>query len=130
MSSNKALNEYIKVNSQEAVSDASPHRLIQMLMDGALQRMAEGKGAMQRNATGDKGIALGKAISIVGGLSDSLNLEVEGGLPQKLAKLYEYMVHCLMTANINNDASLIDEAINTLKTIKSGWDEITPEFTR
>lgn len=126
MSVNKALNQYANVNNHEAVSGASPHRLIQLLMDGALQRMAEGKGAMQRNDTNLKGIALGRAISIVGGLSDSLNMEVDSDIPANLQSLYEYMVDCLMRGNIENDETKITEAMNLLRTIKSGWDEIAP----
>lgn len=127
MSFNNALNQYQKVNTQEAVSGVSPHRLIQMLMEGALQRMAEAKGAMQRGNLNDKGMALGKAISIVGGLSDSLNMEVKADLPGNLENLYEYIVQCLMDANTSNDESKIDEAAVLLKTVKNGWDGIASE---
>ncbi|MGK0442088.1 MAG: flagellar protein FliS [Pseudohongiellaceae bacterium] len=126
MALNKALNQYKQVNAHEAMSGASPHRLIQLLMDGALQRMAEGKGALQRNDMNHKGLALGKAISILGGLSDSLNLDVDSDIPANLASLYEYMVHCLMLGNSSNDVAKIEESIRLLRTIKLAWDEIIP----
>ncbi|MCR8921381.1 flagellar export chaperone FliS [Dasania sp. GY-MA-18] len=127
MSLKKGLNQYQKVSNQEAVSGVSPHRLIQLLMEGGLQRMAEGKGAMLRGDIAQKGVSLGKAISIIGGLSDSLNMDVEGGLPENLASLYDYMVQCLMRGNADNDERKIDEAIKLLRTIKSGWDGIAAE---
>ena len=127
MSLNQALNQYQQVSNQQAINGASPHRLIQMLMEGGIQRMAEAKGAMQRGEVADKGVAVGKAISIVGGLSDSLNLEVEGGLSQQLQGLYEFVVDNLMEANVMNNPAKIDEAIKVMKIIKSGWDEIATE---
>ncbi len=40
----RALRQYQKVNSHAQISEASPHRLVQMLMEGGLDRMAQAKG--------------------------------------------------------------------------------------
>ncbi|WP_019530933.1 flagellar export chaperone FliS [Dasania marina] len=127
MSLQKALNQYQQINAHEAISGASPHRLIQMLMEGVVERIAVAKGAMQRGDIAQKGLSIGKAISIVGGLSDSLNLEVDSDIPANLDSLYGYVVECLMTANAKNDEAKLDEALAIIKTIKSGWDEIAAE---
>ena len=127
MSLQAPLSQYQQVSNQEAVSGASPHRLIQMLMEGAIRRMAEAKGAIQRNDIATKGQALGKAISIIGGLRDSLNMEVPGGLSQRLDGLYEYMVNTLVKANVNNDEAAVDEVARLMGTIKSGWDAIADQ---
>lgn len=124
MSVQSPLAQYQQVSNQEAVSGVSPHRLIQMLMEGALQRMAEAKGAIQRNEIALKGEALGKAISIVGGLRDSLNMEIEGSISQQLDELYEYIADSLVAANLNNDVAKIDSSAETLLIIKSAWDGI------
>ena len=124
MSLNSSLAQYQQVSNQEAVSGASPHRLVQMLMEGALQRMAEAKGAIQRGDVVKKGEAIGKAVSLIGGLRDSLNMDVEGGLPQQLDELYEYLAGRLLQANIHSDEAAVNEAIQLMTTIKSGWDGI------
>lgn len=129
MPARSALNQYQQVSSHEAVSGASPHRLIQMLMEGALQRMAEAKGAIQRGDLIKKGECIGKAISIVGGLRDSLNMDVDGGLSQQLDRLYAYIVSLLVEANLKRDESYIDEASQLMMTIKSGWDGIASEVS-
>ena len=72
---NKGLAQYQQVNTEAAVEGASPHRLVQMLMDGCLQRLAEAKGAIQRNALADKGEAMGKALSIIDGDCCSLSVD-------------------------------------------------------
>ncbi len=98
-----------------------------MLMEGVLKRLAEAKGAIQRQDIAEKGIALGKAVSIIGGLRDSLNMDVPGGLSQRLDGLYEYMVNRLLVANLNNDEVAIDEVARLMITVKSGWDTIADQ---
>lgn len=44
-----ALRQYQKVNGAAQTSEATPHRLVQMLMQGGLDRMAQAKGAIARN---------------------------------------------------------------------------------
>ena len=60
------------------------HCLIQMLMQGVLQRLAEAKGAMQRNVIADKGEAIGKAITILSGLDDCLNKYIDRAMAGNL----------------------------------------------
>ena len=124
---NKGLAQYQQVNAQSAVEGASPHRLTQMLMEGALQRLAEAKGGIRRNCLRTKGESIGKAISIVGGLRDSLNTEAGGEIADNLENLYDYMQRRLLQANNNNEEVLIDEVMELMRTVKSGWDAIAQE---
>ena len=71
----RALRQYQKVNSHAQISEASPHRLVQMLMEGGLDRMAQAKGALARGDIAAKGLMLGKAADILIGLRDGLSAE-------------------------------------------------------
>ncbi len=124
MNSKAALKQYQNINTQSAIEHASPHRLVQMLMEGALQRMAEARGAMQRKAIAEKGEAIGKAISIIGGLRDSLKHEVKGDLPQKMDNLYVHMTESLLNVNRKNDIAGLDATMKLMKTLKEGWDGV------
>ena len=124
---NKGLAQYQQVNTGSGVEDASPHRLIQMLMEGVLQRLAEAKGAIQRDSAGDKGEAIGKAVTIVSGLRNSLNKDVGGEIADNLDDLYDYMQRRLLEANIAGSEDIIDEVMALMRTIKSGWDGIEEE---
>lgn len=120
-----ALRQYQKIGSQAQTSEASPHRLVQMLMEGGLDRIAQAKGAMSRKEIANKGIFISKAIGIVGGLRDGLDLEKE---PTEALirqdKLYHYMMTRLAEANAHNDQKMLDEVAGLLITVKEGWDAI------
>ena len=121
---NKASAQYQQVSTHSGIEDASPHRLIQMLMEGVLQRLAQAKGAIQRSAVNDRGEAIGKAITIVGGLRDSLNKQVDGELAANLDDLYDYIQRRLLAANIGSSEEIVDEVMTLMSTIKAGWDGI------
>jgi flagellar protein FliS len=70
-----ALNQYSQNAVQTGIESASPHRLIQMLMEGALGRIATAKGHMERGEIRSKGEQIGSAISILEGLKASLDHE-------------------------------------------------------
>jgi flagellar protein FliS len=122
----RALNAYQKVDSHAQTSEATPHRLVQMLMQGSLDRMAQAKGAMSRGQIAQKGEMIGKAVAIIGGLRQGLDLEKTEN-PQSLKDLddlYAYMSSRLTEANIKNDSKIIDEVARLMITVKSGWDAI------
>ncbi len=120
-----ALRQYQKVGAQAQTSEASPHRLVQMLMEGGLDRIAQAKGAMSRRDIAAKGILIGKAIDIIGGLREGLDLE-NYGTPalRNQDNLYDYMQKRLTEANAKNDAMILDEVTDLLITVKEGWDAI------
>jgi flagellar protein FliS len=122
----EALKQYRQLGIESEVSNASPHRLIQLLFEGALGRLAAAQGAIERGDLAAKGELLGKAISIVGGLRSSLDMSA-GELSERLDQLYEYINLKLLEASTQNDADKVNEAIQLLKTVKSGWDEIAPQ---
>lgn len=126
MNAMRAMKQYQQVGVQSEVFEASPHRLIQMLMQGGLERIAQARGAIERNMFAEKGELIGKAISIVGGLREPLDHSVGGELSQNLDRLYEYMQMRLIEANRENDIARLDEVAGLLREIKSSWDVIAP----
>ncbi|MBD8494737.1 flagellar export chaperone FliS [Pseudomonas syringae] len=120
-----ALRQYQKVGSQAQTSEASPHRLVQMLLEGGLARIAQAKGAMERRDIAAKGVLIGKAIDIIGGLREGLDLENYGSNAlRNQDNLYDYMQKRLAQANARNDAVILDEVADLLITVKEGWDAI------
>lgn len=122
-----AMNKYGQDSLQADVAYASPHRLIQMLLDGALEKIAIAKGHMTRGEIQPKGQMIGWAISIIGGLRASLDMSAGGDIAHNLNDLYDYMGRRLLHANLKNDAAALDEVVVLLREIKSAWDAIPKE---
>ncbi|EED30873.1 flagellar protein FliS [gamma proteobacterium NOR5-3] len=101
-----------------------------MLFDGALDRIASAKGAMERGDTGVQGALLGKAITIIDNMRASLDHQQGGELAGKLADLYDYMERRLLEAGTKADPEILDEVSGLLREVKSGWDQIPESFRR
>jgi flagellar secretion chaperone FliS len=122
----EALKQYRQLGIESEVTNATPHRLIQMLFEGALGRLAAAQGALERGDVAAKGESLGKAIGIISGLHAALDMSA-GELSENLSSLYDYMNLRLLEASSQNDIDKVAEVIQLVKTLKSGWDEIAPE---
>lgn len=103
---------------------ADPHTLVTMLLDGAIERIVQARGALEHGMTARKGERIGKAIAIVDSLRASLDMEQGGEVAERLASLYDYMIRRLLHANLHNDAPALDEVSRLLKDVKAGWDGI------
>ena len=115
---------YGKVKTQTNVEIASPYRLIQMLMEGALEKVNFAKNYMINGNIAEKGAHISWAISIVSGLRVSLDAEKGGEIAQNLEALYDYIERRLLQANLENKVEYLDEIIGLLSEIKSGCDAI------
>lgn len=123
---NSAIAQYQRVNNVGSVEGANPHQLILMLMNGALERLAQARGAIERRDIPLKGATISKATTIIGGLQGSLDRNQAPDYVDNLERLYEYMQRRLLEANLKNDAAIIDEVSDLMKTLKTSWQEIGP----
>jgi flagellar protein FliS len=126
MGTSRALNQYKKDVLQSNVANADPHRLIQMLLEGALSNIAMAKNFLQNQQVAEKGEKISRAISILECLRASLNHEAGGEISTNLESLYEYMQNKLLEANLSNDLAAFDEVSVLLGEVKSAWDDISP----
>ncbi|WP_316674114.1 flagellar export chaperone FliS [uncultured Tolumonas sp.] len=119
----KNINAY-KSNSLEAdISVADPHRVIQLMLQGLLERLAQTKGAIDRKDYQMKSVLVSKAMALINGLQDSLDLSY-GKIPEDLFALYDYMKNRLLDSSKAMDSTPIDEIMGLVITIKSAWDQI------
>ncbi|MGC9423346.1 MULTISPECIES: flagellar export chaperone FliS [unclassified Vibrio] len=123
-----SLQAYKKVSVDSQLTAASPHKIVQMLMAGAIERLIQGKAAMQQGNIPVKGERLGKALDIIISLRSSLSMKDGGEIAQNLDMLYEFMITQISTANHKNDPQPIDDVIDIIREIKSAWDQIPAEY--
>ena len=124
MNNRRNLKAYKSTSLDAELAVADPHRVIQMLMQGVLERVAQAKGAIERRDYEAKAYAISKAMAIINGLQDSLDLS-HGQVPQDMLALYLYMKDRLTDASTQMDVAALDEVTNLMTTIKSAWDQIT-----
>jgi flagellar protein FliS len=122
----RALRQYQNVTAQAQTSEASPHRLVQMLMQGVLDRLAQAKGAIARKDVPGKGLAITRAVALIGGLREGLDMTNSAKQVARVDALYTYMMTRLTEANIKTDPKIIDEVAGLMITVKEGWDAIAP----
>jgi len=123
-----AVREYRQIDTRLSIENASPHRLIQMLMERALAKIGVARGHMERKEVSRKGSNISDAISIINGLQASLNHKVDEKMSENFDALYAYMMRRLLDANLNDDSTILDEVSNLLRELKEAWDAITPEI--
>jgi len=125
-----ATKAYAKIGVESGVVAADPHKLVSMLYQGALLAIANAKNGILRKDIPAKGIAISKAIAIIGeGLDASLDKKVGGDLAHNLSSLYDYMCSRLLSANLNNDMAALDEVARLLNDLKGAWESIRPAAT-
>jgi len=129
MNRQAALKHYSHVRAHAHTEGASPHRLIQILIDGALEKMRSAKGMIERRDIPEKVRHINWTLSIIDGLRQSLDMERGGEIAQNLDALYDYMQRRLVVANMENDPKIMDEVAGLLNEIKSAWDAV-PEILK
>lgn len=125
---NMALNQYRSVSVQSGMTDATPHHMITMLFDGALDRVASARGAIDRGEVSRKGELLGSVIAIIDSIRASLDYDKGGEIAANLGSLYDYIEGRLVEANASSDVSILDEVSSLLREIKTGWTAIPADL--
>jgi flagellar secretion chaperone FliS len=120
--------KYGSMAAESNVAYASPHRLIQMLLEGAMDKLATAKGCIERNDIEGRSRQVSWAMSIINGLRVSLDMEAGGAIAANLNDLYAYMSRRLIDANIQNDADAVAEVIDLLLQIKGAWDAMPDDI--
>lgn len=124
----KALGSYNSVAAESETGFASPHRLVQMLMEGVLSRVATAKGQIERGDLPGKSESISSAMAIISALKSSLDMNAGGEIATNLDDLYGYMNNRLIDANVQNDPQALTEVSSLMGQVKSGWDAMPDEF--
>jgi flagellar secretion chaperone FliS len=125
---NSKLAAYQSVSVHGSVAGADPHRLVLMLMDGVLERLAVARGCIERGDIARKAQLLHSCTTLIAELRGSLNLKDGGELARNLSDLYEYMARQLLSANAENKPEVIKEVTSLLAEVRGAWVAIGPEI--
>lgn len=126
MNISAAMQSYGQVQVNAGVQDASSQKLIAMLFDGLLSRIAQAKGALIQRDVKTKGDRITEAMNIVTGLREFLDVEKGGEIATNLDNLYEYVYRTLLQAHIKNDEEKLNECRDLIYQVSSAWSEMNP----
>jgi len=127
---NASLAAYQSVSAHGGVADADPHRLVQMLMDAAMERMVTARACIERGEIVRKAKLLHSCVTLIAELRGSLNVNDGGALAHNLSALYDYMARQLLMANVQSDAGKITEVMSLLSEIRGAWIAIGPQVRK
>jgi flagellar secretion chaperone FliS len=125
----QSLAAYQSVAVHSGVAAADPHRLIVLLLDGALDRIAQARGAIGNGSQESKARLIHRAVAIIDELRGSLNFEAGGDIAANLGALYDYAGRQLMKANLESRIDLLEEVASLLRQVRGAWVEM-PGSTR
>ena len=124
MNSLAALSQYGKIKDDTQTMYASPHQLMLMLFDGALEAMSLTIAAIQNKNFELRSKQNTRSITIINGMRECLDMESGGELADNLYSLYQYMAQELFRAGIKNDVETIQGIQTMLKDICESWEKI------
>lgn len=122
------LKEYRQTGLEGSVIDASPHKLIGLLLSGARERVASAQAAMAEGRIAQKGEAISRACAIIDSLRGSLDHDAGGDIAGGLEALYDYASRRLVESNASNDPAGLTEVDGLLAEIQAAWAAIPPEL--
>jgi flagellar protein FliS len=104
------------------VETASQGKLVVMLLNGAIQRTEEAKRLLDSGSVQGIHDNLIRAQEIITELRSALNMDV-GEVATNVDRIYEYLIHLMVQANINKDPKAMDECIEHLLDVREMWRE-------
>ena len=124
MNSIAALAQYGQIKNDAQTTYASPHQLMLMLFDGAIEAMSFTIGAIQNENFELRSKQNTRSITIINGMRECLDMETGGELADNLYSLYQYMTKELFRASFKNDVDTIQNIQTMLKDIRGSWEKI------
>ena len=122
--------QYANTYVETSVSEAGPHKLIEMLYEGAQKHLKLSKIFIQQKDFEKKSLHINKSLSILMSLREGVNLDKGGDIAQNLYALYDYCYRRVLKASLNNDCEIIDEILGYIKDLSDAWAQMPEQYKK
>jgi len=116
-----ALAAYQSVATHGGVAAADPHGLVLLLLDGALERVARARIAIQERDISEKARLINRALGIIDELRGSLDFTAGGDLARNLDGLYDYCSRQLLKGSATLTVEPLEEVARLLRHLRGTW---------
>ncbi|MCK4257418.1 MAG: flagellar export chaperone FliS [Halanaerobiales bacterium] len=117
------LNNPYQTYQKTQVQTASQGQLILMLFDGAIKFSKAAMQFLEEKNYEKVNTYITRAQAIINELMITLDQDAGGEIAQNLYKLYDYMYHRLITANIKKDSKILEEVLAMMVDFRQLWEE-------
>ena|SRR5271165_4728614 len=105
------------------VLTADPLKLVVLLYRGALDSVAAARRHLASGDISARSQAITRGIEIISELIRSLDFDRGGGIAPQLGRLYEFVTHRLIEANVQQRDQPLADAEQVLATLLDGWQQ-------
>lgn len=109
------------------IETSSQEQILLMLYDGCIKYTRQAKQALREGDNKTSHDKLIQAQDIVTELMSTLDMDVGGEIAEELYRLYDFVLHNMIQANVEKDPERLDDVIPVLEELNEAWDEIINE---
>lgn len=127
---NKMAQQYAQNFVETAVTEASPHKLVELLYAALVKNLKLTKVFIEQKNYPKKAEFSNKAIAILNELREGVDLDLGGEVAENLYSLYDYCYRTVFTASIQNDIQKIDEVVEHVSGLQEAWHQMPENIKR
>ena len=112
------------VYKETSVNTDSGPKLVVMLYEGAIRFLKQAEDDIRKKDFGKKSQSIDRAVAIIQHLQGTLDMDKGGKISFDLDRLYTYINSRIIEGSTKLNSKALEEAIQLLTTLLSGWEEI------
>jgi flagellar protein FliS len=124
----KASTAYLTVSQQSIAIGSNPHGLIATLFKEATSLLNSWDYHRSNRDIAGKVECVNKAVQILLGLKECLDVDAGGSLAETLSELYDYCIRIIIRANAQNDEQRMKEVLFIISDLNQAWETIPPSY--
>lgn len=116
--------QYLKTQ----IETAGKPQLLIMIFDAAVKKLHLARQAVEKKQIEKSHIELTKVQRIFAELMMALDFDLGGELANNLLRIYEFVYHRVVQANMKKDVRLIDEVLPIVENLRETWTQAVKTY--
>jgi flagellar protein FliS len=124
------LNAYKTTAVESAVTEATPHRLMELLYAGVIKNLKLANIFIEQKNYEKKSHHLNKSLAILSSLKSGVSEYETNEVTVNLSALYDYCYRQVFAASVENNTVKIDEVIQLIEPVSQAWQQMPENLKR